>query len=93
MNFCPDCGGKVEKDSVYCPTCGYALNTMVQGDAEKDKKIRDLEQKVAHLERSLESKSGRKSPMPQNFPFWIIPVTVIAFFGMFALIIFIVLSR
>lgn len=97
MNYCPDCGAKNESNADFCPLCGYALNSNTSNTAmlAKDQKIRELEQKIYQLEHRLQTqpRARRPSAIPENFPFWIIPVTIIAFFGMFALIIFIMVSR
>ena len=91
-NHCPDCGAKNEGNSAFCPLCGFALNPNSALIA-KDQKIQELEEKVAQLEQRIMQQPRRSSSLPMNFPFWIIPLTVIAFFGMFALIIFIMVSR
>lgn len=90
MNFCPECGAKNESNSQYCPLCGNTLEPNALPTA-KDQKIQELEQKILQLEKK--SDGQQKQMLPQNIPFWIIPVLIVAFFGIFALILYILLSR
>jgi DNA-directed RNA polymerase subunit M/transcription elongation factor TFIIS len=35
MNYCPECGVKIEKDFKYCPNCGAGLKAAKKENVEK----------------------------------------------------------
>ncbi len=36
MYYCPRCGSKLEKDTLFCPQCGASVNSETSGNAQAD---------------------------------------------------------
>jgi uncharacterized membrane protein YvbJ len=80
MTYCQNCGAERVSNASICPYCGYIFNNFHEID-DKEIKIKELEQKLAQLENSNNSKM--QGPInPQMKYFWIMAtIMVIAFFA------------
>jgi len=92
MNYCPECGSKIEVNSSVCRYCGFVLKRS-EAPNEKDKRIEELEKKIAHLEKN--KTSARSLGDNDNSPWiFIMPIAVVAIFFLFIfLIVFVATSR
>ena len=87
MNYCQNCGAKIESDERFCSLCGYNFGVN-RSDVDKDARIAELEQKIARLEVRKQVEKVRTS----NFSPWIaiLPIAFfVIFFGFVLLIILI----
>ncbi|MHA1336050.1 MAG: zinc ribbon domain-containing protein [Promethearchaeota archaeon] len=81
MDYCPNCGSKNDSESKICAYCGFNLDILNELN-KKDEEIKKLRVEIENLKKNLQ-----KPNVMQNFPFWIIPITVFIFFGLMALIV------
>jgi len=56
LDFCPNCGGKLETGDEFCPNCGFDLKKYLQEDNSKDKPVDD---------KKIEDKSVKKPIVSQ----------------------------
>jgi len=83
MNYCHNCGAKIESNITICPYCGQSFDKKdkKQVNSEKDLKIQELELKIATLEKKTTSHFGFSG---QNLKyFWIMAIIMIIFFFSF----------
>lgn len=91
MNFCPECGSKIEENSKVCQFCGYSFTSLskTESSSDKDKRIQELEKKIARLEKSSQSKQKSSGSGNENTP-WVF-ITPIAFAAIFFLFVFMII--
>jgi hypothetical protein len=82
--YCQNCGAKVDQNYRICPFCGQSNNSNIM-DA-KESKIRELEQKVADLEQTINNTSKSKDP---KWPFGFIQPWMFIFPLLFVVIFFV----
>ena len=84
--YCQNCGSALEENVSVCPYCGQ-VNENSEILKQKDIKIQDMEQKIAHLERLVnqQPKSTRKSLRQSMFQPWffIFPILFVVIFFIF----------
>lgn len=86
----------MEQNIKFCKFCGFVVENEQPSNTEsviavKNQRIKELEERLVRLESNVDNKK-KDSTFISNTPFWLIPFSIIAFFGMFALIIFIITS-
>ncbi|MBD3195842.1 MAG: zinc-ribbon domain-containing protein [Candidatus Lokiarchaeota archaeon] len=81
MNYCPNCGGEVKDKSKYCILCGYDL-VKTEIDNSKDERIKELEEKIARLEKTKANPSSQDGTQTNSWMF-IMPIFIVAFFFLF----------
>jgi len=61
MEYCPNCGEKVEGTEIYCHFCGSLLQeTLETEEREKEREIAELKQKITQLEKQVDSSKNTK---------------------------------
>jgi uncharacterized membrane protein YvbJ len=92
--YCQNCGSEIEQNTKICPYCGEQ-NNITEVLSEKDKKIKELEQKILNLEQNINSqvRSRVKRTYHPNKFMWIIFVFPIAFLITFFVFFTILASR
>ncbi|MFA5368141.1 MAG: zinc ribbon domain-containing protein [Dehalococcoidia bacterium] len=46
MNYCPNCGNKIETNQHYCPSCGQTLIQAVNQEREQNNEIQQIKAKM-----------------------------------------------
>ncbi|MFA5054552.1 MAG: zinc ribbon domain-containing protein [Dehalococcoidia bacterium] len=46
MNYCPNCGNKIETNQHYCPSCGQTLIQAVNQEREQNNEIKRIKAKM-----------------------------------------------
>ena len=77
MNYCQNCGAKIELNINICPYCGQTYDKKEE-ISEKDLKIQELEQKITNLKKKRSFTMG--FPAQNMKYFWVMAIIMIIFF-------------
>lgn len=88
MSYCSNCGAKREFDEKVCSLCGNVFQEE-QPIIDKDARIRELEQKLAHLEQNVIKDNPKKVEKISPWIFITPLAFMIIFLGFFFLIVWV----
>ncbi len=92
MNFCTNCGTKVESDWVTCPKCSVTLGIVSQEHQSLQnlkkmcincgREIQEGWEKCPYCNNRIKFTTNKKKPIIPGFPNWLSAILVIIFVGL-----------